>query len=360
MKILSIAVPAYNVEKYIERCLSTFVDNKILNELEVIVINDGSIDRTEDIVNKFVRLYPNTFKLITKENGGHGSAVNVGIKHATGKYFRVVDGDDWVDTKELIKCINQLKETDTDMVSMHYHRVDMSTGEITAVEEKNIEYERIYLFEELKIEDRYFTLASTCFKTELLKYLDLKFQEKTYFVDVEYIIMPIINIRTIMFLDLYVYKYFVGNVEQSINIDNMVKRYKHHERVIKSCIEFIELNEIEKIHKKYIYNILKKVIYTHYSILLIYNLDKEKGQSLALEFDNYLKNSNLELYNDFYKEFRSMSRLRKYNFNYIKYDKAFVSRLIRRLERLKSLVKRYINVLKKIKRLFKYIIIRRI
>ena len=360
MKILSIAVPAYNVEKYIERCLSTFVDNKILDELEVIIINDGSTDQTETIVKEFVRLYPNTFKLVTKDNGGHGSAVNTGIEYATAKYFRVVDGDDWVDTKELIKCIEQLKKRDTDIVSMHYHRVDMSTGEITPVEEKNIEYEKVYTFKELKVEDRYFTLASTCFKTELLKSLDFKLQENTYFVDVEYIIMPLLKVQTVMFLDLYVYKYFVGNVNQSINIDNMVKRYKHHERVIKSCVEFIKLNKIEETHKKYIYNILKKVIYTHYSILLIYNSDKQKGQKLALEFDQYLKNKNLELYKDFYKEFRNMSRLRKYNFNYSKYEKAFITKLITRLERVRALMRRYVNVLKKIKRLLKYIITRRI
>ena len=153
MKILSVAIPAYNVEKYIQRCLITFIEESIMNDLEVIIVNDGSTDRTPEIVLEYTNRYPETFKLVNKKNGGHGSAVNTGIQYSTGKYFRVVDGDDWVDTDDLVELIQSLKKTDVDAVSMHYHRVNMITGARDEVRENNVQFGKVYRFKDLKIED---------------------------------------------------------------------------------------------------------------------------------------------------------------------------------------------------------------
>ena len=92
MKILSIVVPTYNVEKYLERCIDSLVyDEKVLNDLEILIVNDGSKDNSLQIAKKYEKQYPNTIKVIDKENGGHGSTINAGLKVATGKYFRVID-----------------------------------------------------------------------------------------------------------------------------------------------------------------------------------------------------------------------------------------------------------------------------
>lgn len=351
MKTLSIVVPAYNVEKYIHRCLNSFIDSNIMEELEVIIVNDGSTDNTESIVNEFVSKYPDTFKIINKKNGGHGSTVNIGIEFATGKYFRVIDGDDWVDTKSFAQSIKKIREINTDIVSMHYDRVDMITGEVTPVEEINVEYEKRYLFEEINIEKRYFTLASTCFKTILLKELGIKFQEHTYFVDVEYIIMPIKEVNDVTFLNLSVYKYFVGNVEQSINISNMVKRYDHHERVVKSCMEFIKSSTLRPNHQKYIEHILKKVLYTHYSILTMYNEDKENGSKLAKQFDEYFQVTLPSLYEKFYKEYSFIRRLKRYGFNYARYEGSLDHKFLVFATRIRNKINRLINMIRNIKRI---------
>ena len=100
-KILTITVPAYNVEMYLDSILPTFLDDQILDVIEIFIVNDGSEDKTKEIGQRYVDQYPGIVYLIDKENGGHGSAINKGIELATGKYFKVVDGDDWVDTKEL-------------------------------------------------------------------------------------------------------------------------------------------------------------------------------------------------------------------------------------------------------------------
>ena len=99
--ILSIAVPSYNVEKYLDKCLTSFSDERFNDRLEVIVVNDGSKDNTQQIAEGYIARFPRIFRLINKENGGHGSAVNAGIENATGKYFRIVEGDDWAKTDNM-------------------------------------------------------------------------------------------------------------------------------------------------------------------------------------------------------------------------------------------------------------------
>ena len=116
-KILSIVVPAYNVEKYLDQCLSSFVNTEVLRDIEILIINDGSTDRTAEIAEKYCEKYPGCFVLYNKENGGHGSGINYGIEHAKGKYFKVVDGDDWVETVNLPVFVRTLKKIDVDVIA---------------------------------------------------------------------------------------------------------------------------------------------------------------------------------------------------------------------------------------------------
>ena len=102
MKILTISVAAYNVEKTLDKTLESFNDARVYNDLEVLIVDDGSKDNTKLVAQKYEKIAPQTFKYVEKENGGHGSTINKGISLATGKYFKVIDGDDWVDTDALI------------------------------------------------------------------------------------------------------------------------------------------------------------------------------------------------------------------------------------------------------------------
>ena len=115
-KVLSVSVAAYNVEKFIEQCLDSFIDPAILDRVEILVTDDGSKDRTPEIVSAYEKKYPGTFRLISQKNAGPGSTVNSGIKHATGKYFRMVDGDDWVNTAQMGAFLDILEKTNADMV----------------------------------------------------------------------------------------------------------------------------------------------------------------------------------------------------------------------------------------------------
>ena len=115
-KILTVTVPSYNVEKFLENTLDSFVDERVLDDIEVLIVDDGSKDKTAEIGRKYEEKYPDTFRVISKENGGHGSTINRGIGEAKGKYFKVVDGDDWVDQDGFAELIQRLKTCDADYV----------------------------------------------------------------------------------------------------------------------------------------------------------------------------------------------------------------------------------------------------
>ena len=130
-KILSVTIPTYNVEKYLKQCLDSFIIPEIIDDMEILIVNDGSTDSSPIIAKEYTEKYPDTFKLINKENGGHGSTINTGIANATGKYFKVVDSDDWVDTKSMINLMATLKKDDCDLVYSNYYWVDNDTGKKT-------------------------------------------------------------------------------------------------------------------------------------------------------------------------------------------------------------------------------------
>ena len=126
-KILTIVIPSYNVEEYLDECLQSFINSSVMNDVEVLIINDGSLDSTPDIAIKYQEQYPDTFRLINKENGGHGSTINTGVAEAKGKYFKVVDGDDWVNTQSFVELVMRLKKTDIDLVASQYTWINHTT-----------------------------------------------------------------------------------------------------------------------------------------------------------------------------------------------------------------------------------------
>ena len=120
MKVISFIIPSYNVERYLNTALTSFItsDEDINNQIEVIVVDDGSSDGTADIAQTYIERFPDMFRLIQKENGGHGSTINVGSKEAKGRFFKVVDADDWVVTENLSAYIRFLQNTEADVSAL--------------------------------------------------------------------------------------------------------------------------------------------------------------------------------------------------------------------------------------------------
>lgn len=341
-KWLTITVPAYNAQKYLYRCLHSVAQcGTYLEKIQVLVVNDGSTDCTEKIAEQFVREHPESFSLIRKENGGHGSALNRGIQEAQGRYFLVLDADDWLDGRaleELVKTIGGMAENMPDLISCHYSRVDMVTGSSTPVRQERVAYHKTYSFEELPVSDIYFALASICYRTKLLQSIGLKMQEHTFYADVEYMLLPMPYVEDVYFLDLYLYKYFVGNTQQSIYLPTMARRYEDHNRVMHRVIDTLvagqsngstdtgcrkEPKGLSDAKKAYLWNILEKLLYTHYALALIYDKNHARGARRAKEFDAYLKHASFALYRRMNRSVPFLRVYRKYHFSVDKVRRAY-------------------------------------
>ena len=320
-KILSICIPSYNVERYLSRCLISLVDYDMAGYTEILVIDDGSKDNTAAIGKAFEEKYPGIIQVHSKENGGHGSTINYAMKIARGKYFRVVDGDDWLDSRKLNELLKNIieKEIDVDVISSNYHEIDIDTAEEKAVtQEEEIDFYYKYSFEELNVKNIYLTLASMMLKTEILRKMNVTLQEHAFYVDVEFILYPVPYINSVMFTPEYIYKYARGNAEQSVALPNMVKRYKHHTKVLRNVLSYEKKVRLNKGQKDYYDAIIERLLFTQYSLGLVYDENKKRGYERAKAFDRYLQMERPDLYKKTGKNMRLISVARRHNFDYKK------------------------------------------
>lgn len=300
MKILTVIVPVYNTEKYIKRCLDSLDNKEINDKLEVLVVSDGSKDNAINIAKEYSKRLPDTFKIIEKENGGHGSTINKGLELATGKYFRVLDSDDWVDNVNFVEFVKRLEDQDADLVVTDYSKEFIYEGKSEKIIYKNLEPNKKYNFDKFDLNilnGEYFVMATSTYKTEVLRKSNLKLMEKTFYVDMQYNVVPIPYVNSFVYFDLDIYRYFIGRLDQSVNTASFVKNHLNHDKVVKYLIDYYSnLTDISDTKKEYIRIILKYILFTHYSIYCIYFKKKRQGYKLVKEFDKYLYNKNKELY----------------------------------------------------------------
>lgn len=300
-KILTVLIPVYNTEKYIQRCLDSLLLNETNDFVELLVVSDGSKDGAVDIVKKYQKKYPNTIKLVEKENGGHGSTINVGIKEANGKYFRVIDSDDWVNSVDFIKLVNKLKKEDSDLVVTNYSKEHVYSGVSQYIKYDKLEDNATYSFDKSlfeKLHGEYFVMATSTYKTSILRDSKVKLMEKTFYVDMQYNLMPIKKVETISFYDLDVYRYFIGRADQSVNTASFVRNKKDHEKVLRFMIDYFEdeKKNLSKTKHEYLKMIINYTLYTHYTILCSYDTDYKDAYEKIKAFDSYLKQKSPELY----------------------------------------------------------------
>lgn len=299
-KILSISVAAYNLEKLIEDNLKSFVNSKVNDLIEVIVTDDGSKDKTREIVEKYVKEYPNTIKLIKQENMGAGSTVNSGIKHATGKYFRMLDGDDWVDTENLNILVKKLKNTDVDMIITNYKVYDESKKKIIDEIKFPIDTDRKMKFEEI-CKDLHLDMHNVIYKTSILKENNI-ILDNGFYTDIEYLLLPVPYINTVIYYNMNIYVYRIAREGQSVSMSSMQKHIDMHHLVLKRVIKYYEDNK-EKLHdnvKSYITNRLGRMADTELMTLLTFDMDKSQIIEIKKYFKE-IKSSSIDIYKKFKK-----------------------------------------------------------
>ncbi|MCB5940441.1 glycosyltransferase family 2 protein [bacterium 210820-DFI.6.52] len=294
-KILSVVVPSYNVEGYIKKGLESFVNTKVMEQLEVIIVDDGSSDQTAQIAEMFVNKYPQTFFLISKENGGHGSAVNTGIKHATGKYFKIVDGDDWVETKNLESFLSQLTMTNAELVLTDYQTVHMQTGKVQKCLFDKLDRNREYTVEQILHSGILFPMATLCYRTDILQKNNIWLQEKTFYVDEEFDVLPFIYIKKVFVSDLLIYNYLIGNSNQSVFMQNQILRLEDKKRVTRRLVKYLAENRVINSNYQYCFYKVKGAVESVFLISLIYDEKPIHGRKGAVLFYKEIKALNLEM-----------------------------------------------------------------
>lgn len=291
-KILTISIAAYNMEQYLSQCLDSLLVPEIIDELEVFIVDDGSTDSTLEIAQSYAERYPNTFIPIHQKNRGYGATVNYSIEHATGNYFRCLDADDWFDQEGLKKLIYHLRRTQADVLVTNIYK---------GADGSSLESKKVYGLTEslIQIEDikntSLFGMWHLCFKTEILWLSQLKLPEHMLYTDQIYSTVPFTKVKTIEYLNAYVYCYRVGREGQSISIES---RIKHTDDALNVCLNICSFYAAAKERQTLNDYILRRVM--AYYINAIRSLCLGKPNHEALErlknFDYRIKKIDREIY----------------------------------------------------------------
>lgn len=285
--VLTVAMPCYNVARYLERGLASFDDARLEGLVELIVVDDGSTDTTASIAQAFVERRPQVFRLISKPNGGHGSAVNAGLAQARGTYFRVVDGDDWVDTDELVRFAQLLAQATSDLVVDVKTEVDMATMSprvfplpAELAQGGSCDLESVCMLDAFAPNVMIHTLTA---RVAYLRSISLHLLEKTFYEDLEFVVKATLDAADVEFVDTRVYQYLVGNASQSVADEGYVRRWDDHTRVCEELLALLSARKdnLSPIRLAYLQRRCALLSNTHYNIALIFDKDRARGARRA-------------------------------------------------------------------------------
>ena len=301
MKLLSIAVPCYNSQEYMKNCIDSLLEGKDL--VEIIIVDDGSKDDTAAIADDYAAKYPNIVKTVHQENGGHGEAVNTGLRNATGLYFKVVDSDDWVNKEAYLAILDKLRELTggpqtLDMMISNFVYEKQGAKRKKVMRYKNYMPEnKIFTWKEMgrMPVGKYILMHSVIYRTGLLRDCKLELPKHTFYVDNLFVYQPLPYVKTLYYMDVNFYRYFIGREDQSVHEDVMIRRIDQQLLVNRIMIDTIaEAKNVEKNIRRYMLRYLD-IIMAVSSIMLIRsgteeNLNKKK------DLWKYLKNADIRIY----------------------------------------------------------------
>ena len=294
-KILTISIAAYNVEQYIEQALDSLIDERIIDDLEIFVVDDGGTDKTLEIAKRYAERYPQSIFPIHKENGGYGSTINMSVKLATGKYFKQLDGDDWFDKEGLYNLVMFLKKTDTDIVCTTKYE-GQCVDDLKVINRFDIEKGKNFHISEILDYDLRIGMWELTYKTIVLLQSELVLPEKVLYTDQYYSTVPFSEARTIVFLDISVYCYRLGRDGQSVSIDSRKRHVGDSKVVLKGLCKFCKSQQLIN-NENYIY-ILNRVrryyIWTLRNIILL-GINKTT-KNIFIQYENEIKEISSDVY----------------------------------------------------------------
>ena len=301
MKIVTFAIPCYNSEGYMRNCIESLLPGG--EDVEIIIVDDGSGDGTAAIADEYAEKYPTIVRRSHQENGGHGAAVNTGLANATGLYYKVVDSDDWVDADAYRQVLDTLRkfvkeQTPVDMLLTNYVYEKVSEHhQRRMIYSLLFESDRITTWSEMKHNVKGFSILmhSVTYRTQMLRDCGLKLPEHTFYVDNLFVYEPLPYVKTIYYLNVDFYRYYIGREGQSVNEQIMIKRLDQQLRVNYRMIDAYDLWSIEEKHlREYMLSYLETI--TVVSTCLAYVSGTKENLHKAKALWKYIRDKDYRTY----------------------------------------------------------------
>lgn len=339
-KILSIIIPSYNAEKFLDVGIPSLLEESVLDALDIIIVNDGSTDATAEKAQVYCDRHPGSVRLITQVNKGHGGALNTGCAAAVGKYLRILDADDWVQTQNLAPFVEFLRGCESDAVLNHYRTVDISTGEIA---ERRLPDSA--LGKTLRLSDmmhnragfeRLFALHAITYRTDFYRNNGIQLTEHVFYEDVEYATIPLCLAGTISCVDMFLYEYRIGDVTQSVSDSSQLGRIGHVQKVLDRMIrEYVRLADKLDEGQNWLYCIkTRSLLLRCCTTMLLLEPDRTQGRRMAAEQVRLMQNRMPRVYDMMHREYALLRTLNILHISKEKWDGFLQSPLYHKLRNL--------------------------
>ena len=297
MKCITFLVPCYNSEAYIDRCVNSLLIAG--DDAEIIIVNDGSTDRTGEIAEQYSRKYPDTIRVINQANGGHGSAVNRGIENAEGEYFKVVDSDDWLDPAALqvlmvrlrVFCMMQLRNQTAsvpDLIICNYVYDHLNESSSRSVGYRHAMHPDImYGWDGLNSFrlSQYFVMHAMIYRTAVLRNSGIVLPEHIFYEDNLYSYQPLPYTERLYYINIDLYHYFIGRADQSVNEKVMLKNIDQQVKIAHLMSHAADLGHVRSVNPK-LANYIRRYLSMIYAIttvlLLMIGTDRSHRQYTEL------------------------------------------------------------------------------
>jgi glycosyltransferase involved in cell wall biosynthesis len=295
-KILTIVIPTYNMEKYLDKCLASLIieSKELMRLLEVLVVIDGAKDRSSEIAHTYQDKYPETFRVIDKENGNYGSCVNRGLKEATGKYIKVLDADDSFDTIVFQEYLSTIKNLDVDLVLSDFDYVN-EAGAVTGKRRRLLTSDKVLSFDDVVDDLSLISMHELAYKTKSLRSIGYVQTEGISYTDLEWCFMPMTTVKSIYKTNYVLYKYLIGREGQTIDPSVAQKTINH--KIIsakKMLINYVKSPQTECGISEYLKSRLLWSISNIYYAMLV---DSTTAQLQSLiDFDVFIKENSPSIY----------------------------------------------------------------
>lgn len=300
MKLLTFTIPCYNSQDYMRHCIESILPGG--EDVEILIVDDGSKDDTAAIADEYAEKYPTIVKAIHQENGGHGEAVNAGIRNATGLYFKVVDSDDWVDWNAYQAILAKLREiaggsVALDMLLANYVYEKEGAKHKRVMRQTGFPKDQIFTWSDVRhfYKGHYILMHSVIYRTKLLRECGLELPKHTFYVDNIYVYKPLPSVKHMYYMDVDFYRYFIGRDDQSVNEKVMIGRIDQQIKVNKIMIDEFDLWKIQNPKlRHYMFNYLE--IITVISTIMLIRSGTEENLEKKRELWKYIKDHDIRLF----------------------------------------------------------------